>query len=104
MLNLGHPQIVLALIVRKRNDWVLHEAQGFVLVVDQALQQIAGFGAFLPTALSRVGRGARRRTFVLGIGQDVPVSDSVGLRCLGRELTTGGMHYGVDLFQPRRSG
>ena len=46
LLNLGHPDVILALIVTERHPFVIHKKQGFRFKGDQTLQEISRPGTF----------------------------------------------------------
>jgi|SRR5690554_3308488 len=54
LLNLGHPQVALPLIVGEGGGGNLEKAQHIVLLRSEALQQVARLGALAPSPASRV--------------------------------------------------
>lgn len=42
LLNLDHPEIVFSLVVGKRDEWIIHEAEDIVFKAFQPLQEIPG--------------------------------------------------------------
>jgi hypothetical protein len=52
LLNLGHPNIVFAQIIRKRDLFIFHESEDIILKISQPLQQIAGLRFFDPASFA----------------------------------------------------
>lgn len=97
-LDLGHAEVVFALVVGERDDGIGHEEQGCGLEVPETFEKVAGFRLGGAAALAIVrSPGA----FGFAAFDDAAVTAAEGLRGGVNETTTGFAGPDIDFEQER---
>ncbi len=74
-MDFRHPDVIFAPVVREWNQWVIHDAKGFLFVIPHPLKEVAGFRAFQPPSFSFFPASfVRRRAFDIALFEDVSVA------------------------------
>ena len=75
LMDFRHPDVIFAPVVREWNQWIIHEAKGFLFVIPQPFKEVACFRAFQPSSLSFFAASfIRRRAFDIALFEDIPVA------------------------------
>lgn len=100
LLHFDHPDIALGLTIVERYPEIVQEAQHLVLIVEQAIQEIASGTLWFSTAPGRSGVGLSREVLMSG-EQDALIAGSPLLQGVWRQAAlasgTGGLHGGLHL-------
>ena len=72
-MDLGHAEVIFALVVGKWDERIGHEPEGFGFEVAEALQQVAGLGLSGAPRFAGLVMGNHERAFAIASGQDIAV-------------------------------